>query len=219
MNSNLTINGKSVTVCLEELTKAPEKLKETYRGFDYIPVEAFYQRLWDVFGKDNVIITQPSTTQPVYNQLHSGQVTCSVYVEVDILFDNGQTFRKVGSWGETELIYSDKSGTFDGLGNVCDIASTRALKNALKKLDIFGVYSSREDNSKSNAKPKATASVTKEKPKTRRGARGRFSLKGIEPIVEIRKDANTQLPVYAWKCRNEAGEILWFIVPVDRDEN
>ena len=199
-----TINGISENEILNGISVFVKPRKKTYKGFDYREIEDFYNRLWEVCGKKNVIVTQPSNTQPIYTTLPTGQVICSVYIEVSILYDDGTVFRTIGSWGETELVRQNESGRFDGIGNIIDIASAKALKLALKKLDCFATYSdpgSEESNKSSSAKKPAAAS--KPKPEVKPGT---YSLKGKEPIQKIREDANTGLPVYTWLCYNEGGD-------------
>lgn len=193
---DILINKKTPAECFSELCCFVKTTKKNFKGFDYREIEDFYNLLWDVFGKTNVMISQPAIPAPVYTTLPTGQVICSVYVEITIYNDNGEVFRTFGSWGEAELVYSDKSNRFDGLGNVIDIAKAKAVKLCCKEMDAFGNYSYNRSD---------TTSEPTEKPSKKNISRGVFVLKGTEPIVELRVDKTTGLPVYTWKCENESG--------------
>jgi len=205
MDNIKRINNKTPEQILTELSVFVKTTDKTYQGFDYRKVEDFYERLWTVCGKENVVINMPSSATPVYTSLPTGQTLCSVYMEVSILYDDGEVWRTAGSWGESEIIYSDKGNRYEGLGNVIDTASAKALKLALKKLDIFGVYSYKESGSKASSKNKKEDKASKPASVGTNRKSGTFRLKGTESIAVVRKDNNTGLPVYTWKCQNEGG--------------
>ena len=197
------INNKEVSTILSELSVFEETSKKTYQGYDYREIEDFYNRLWDVCGKENVVVTSLSTTPPIFTNLPTGQVLCSAYIEVSIYYDDGSLWRTVGSWGEMEVIYSEKNSRYDGIGNIIDVASAKALKLALKKLDVFGTYSLQKKETKtssSKSKPKASEKENKVM------AEGVFSLKGLSQASVVRTDKTTNKPVYAWSCEQDGKE-------------
>lgn len=198
----ITINNKTPGQILEGLSLFVETTEKNYRGFDYRKIEDFYDRLWTVCGKNSVVVTMLPSAAPVYTTLPTGQVICSVYVEISIFDDEGNIWRRVGSWGESELILTsnEKTGVskFDGIGNVVDTASAKAVKLALKKLDVFGYYT----NANALDKEKTTSSKgnSSSKKSTNNSEKAIFSLIGTECVKEQRVDSNTGLPVYTWKC-------------------
>lgn len=147
----ITVNGKPLSKCLEELQvyKKPDDYLQNNK-YPYYKIESYYERINSIFSMANYNVTYPVITG--IDTISSGQQFLTVKCHLEILNDDGMVVLIREGLSSKEITHND-AGKEVNLKNLYRSTSQLAFKAAWDHLNIFDSYGEHNESNgnKSNS--------------------------------------------------------------------